>query len=400
MGLVLAAPAGPPAGRAAFQSLPQGLFRDDPGLGFPSHPGGASPSLVVRSRRHDDGTWLHVINPTAAPGRLVITCAAPEPSVVAVSGRTRLPLQPVAGEPRAVEVDIDAWGMRALWIEGQEAFQDVRIEYDADLRAALAARLARLRERRARLENPVPIDVLDNPSFEIAGGFGGTTPGVNGWELADGRRGAVGRVAGGMSGGQALAFSGSRGLATLRSNPFARPASGRISIAAWLRTTGPGPVPQLRIALEAMHGGQEFYRFAPVGGSGAGRPLTPEWGQYVLQIDDLPRSRLESLRVRFDIMSEGEIEIDDVRVFDLAFDESQRALLTRLLDGIDARLRAGDLGGCAADLEGHWPRYLEAFVALPTPPAGEAVGQAGAASNPSTSEQRTGAAVRLRRWRQ
>ena len=46
--------------------------------------------------------------------------------------------------------------------------------------------------------------------------------------------------------------------------------------------------PPLRIAIEGLQDDREYYRFAAVGGLTGGRPLTGEWSQFVLQIDDLP----------------------------------------------------------------------------------------------------------------
>ena len=133
-------------------------------------------------------------------------------------------------------------------------------------------------------------------------------------------------------------------------------------MSVWLRIREGDPQPPLRLALEGVLGEQEFYRFAAVGGIGGGRPLTAEWSRYVLQMDDLPATGLESLRVRFDLLGPGSVEIDEVRLFDLAFAEAQRVQLTRLLTVLDQRLAADDVGGCLVDLAGHWPRYLEAFV--------------------------------------
>jgi hypothetical protein len=79
-------------------------------------------------------------------------------------------------------------------------------------------------------------------------------------------------------------------------------------------------------------------------------------------VDDLPAHGLESLRVRFDLLGPGNVEIDGVRVFDLAFDESQRVQLSRRLSVMEQRLAAGDLGSCLIELDTYWPRFLAAFV--------------------------------------
>jgi hypothetical protein len=71
---------------------------------------------------------------------------------------------------------------------------------------------------------------------------------------------------------------------------------------------------------------------------------------------------MESLRVRLDLLAGGTVEVDDVRIFDLAFDESQRVQLSKVLALADHHLASGDLGACVLDLDAHWPRFLDAFV--------------------------------------
>jgi hypothetical protein len=111
-----------------------------------------------------------------------------------------------------------------------------------------------------------------------------------------------------------------------------------------------------------MQDGREYYRFAPVGGLAGGKPLTGNWSQFVLQVDDLPTRGMESLRVRLDLLAGGTVQVDDVRIFDLAFDESQRVQLSKVLALADHHLASGDLGACVLDLDSHWPRFLDAFV--------------------------------------
>lgn len=162
--------------------------------------------------------------------------------------------------------------------------------------------------------------------------------------------------------GRGVAFGSEHGLATLRSNPFSPPATGRLSIALWLRIEPGEPQPGAADALEGLENDREYYRFAAVGHGPASRPLTPLWSQFVLQVDDLPTRGMESLRVRLDLLAGGTVQIDDVRIFDLAFDESQRVQLSKVLALADHHLASGDLGACVLDLDSHWPRFLDAFV--------------------------------------
>jgi hypothetical protein len=351
-GLVRSLPAEPSASRQAVESLPVEPLELVAGVPAP---------LVVRSKQAGGRTWLHVIN--AADSSAMATVAfdrQPLGVVDAVTG-TRLPLVGTT-----LVVPVEAWGMRGLWAEGAVQVASAKVGYEPAVREAIETRVEQLKERRKTLEMPVPIDVLDNPSFELGGDMassGATRSSLPGWEIVEARRGTLGVVAGREpEGSLAASFTSANGLSTLRSNPFARPASGRLSIAAWLRIKEGDPQPPLRIALEGDEDGREYYRFAAIGGIAGGRPLGTQWTQFVLQVDDLPDTGLESLRVRFDLLGPGSVEIDEVRLFDLAFDESQRVQLTRMLTVLDQRLAADDVGGCLVDLAGHWPRYLEAFV--------------------------------------
>ncbi len=351
-GLVRSLPAEPWVSRQAVETLPAEPLE---------LVGGASLPLVVRSRQVGGRTWLHVVN--AADASLTATVAIdsqPLGVVDAVTGR-RLPLVGTT-----FTVPVEAWGMRGLWVEGAVRVTSAQVGYEPAVHEAIAARVARLKERRKTLEMPVPIDVLDNPSFELGSDVsssGATRPSLPGWEIVEARRGSLAVVAGREpQGSRAASFTSANGLSTLRSNPFTRPASGRLSIAAWLRIREGDAQPPLRIALEGDENGREYYRFAAIGGLTGGRPLGTQWTQFVLQVDDLSDAGLESLRVRFDLLGPGTVEIDEVRLFDLAFDEAQRVQLTRMLTMLDQRLAADDVGGCLIDLSGHWPRYLEAFV--------------------------------------
>jgi len=101
-------------------------------------------------------------------------------------------------------------------------------------------------------------------------------------------------------------------LATVRSNPFQPPKTGRLSVAVWLRLPPSVPQPPLRIAVEGVESGEQYYRFAPVGAAAGGRPLQEGWSRFVLQVTDLPSDPNESLRLRFDMLGPGVVEIDEM----------------------------------------------------------------------------------------
>jgi len=341
------------AARRAFEALP--AAGGERVLAVPQ-------PAVVRLERSGGVTRALVVNPLRVPVQAVLQLGSRPSAVVDVVGGITLP---PAGE-NEVPVPLEPHGVRTLLLDGGVVVKGARLDYPEEVGRAIAGRVDGLRRRRAAIETPVPLEALDNPGFEIGAV---DTPGkpaaaLTGWEVVESRRGALALVTGaGEAGepGRGLSFSSLHGLATLRSNPFAAPPTGRISVAAWLRVAD-GVQPPLRIALEGVQGDREYYRFAAIGGLAGGRPLTGEWAQFVLQVDDLPAEAIESLRVRFDLLGPGRVEIDEVRVFDLAFDESQRSRITAAVSLLEHQVAAADVGGSLAGLEGYWPAFLEAHV--------------------------------------
>ncbi len=386
----------------AFAVLPAGGFELAEPLPAP---------LVVRSRRHEELTVVSVANAGPAACRAGLMLGGAPLSVLDAVQGNRLPLEPAGG----VAVPLEPWEVRTIVLDGGVAVQGARVAFDDGIRRSIETRLADLGRRRRVLETPRPLDVLDNPGFELVGPGGaaaestGRTPsgeaagGVGGWELVEASRGTVAFVPGvDGSAGRGICFSSVNGLSTLRSNPFPPSPTGRVSVAVWLRIPQGDPQPPLRLALEGVQDGREYYRFAPVGGLAGGKPLTAAWSQFVLQVDDLPTRALESLRVRFDLLGPGSVQIDGVRVFDLAFDESQRVQLSRRLALMEERLSADDLGSCLVELDTYWPKFLATFVsdeavaALGREPAR---GVQPPVPPPATPVERSGSMFdRVRRW--
>ena len=129
------------------------------------------------------------------------------------------------------------------------------------------------------------------------------------------------------------------------------------------------------MAIEGKLRGRDYYRYAPVGLEKApGQPPTPiaaQWSQYVVRFGDLPLEGLTSLRARFDLMGAGEVWIDDVQLFSLAFNRSELVELQKLIALADVKLKNGQVGDCLRLLEGYWPQFLEENV--PAPAAVDAV---------------------------
>ncbi len=174
-------------------------------------------------------------------------------------------------------------------------------------------------------------------------------------------------------GKQSIRFSCTGENASLRSDPFPAPNTGRLSVLMWLKTENAQNQPPLRLAVEGVYDDRQYYVFAPVGlGQAKAQQLKEEWSQFLLQIDDLPATGLDKLRVRFDLMGPGKVWIDNVQTNDLLFSDTperpEMVQLRKIVAVADAQLQSNKLGDCLHELDGYWPKFLAAYVQLPQGP--------------------------------
>ncbi len=134
-------------------------------------------------------------------------------------------------------------------------------------------------------------------------------------------------------------------------------------MALWLKTTDRTRQPNLRLAFEAAGGESEYYRYAALGSAAPGAQLSDQWAQYIFQIDDLPADS-GGVRLRLDLIGAGEVWLDDVQLFDLAFAENERVELGKIITLAGYKLQAGQIADCARILDGYWPQFLLTNVPL------------------------------------
>ena len=89
-------------------------------------------------------------------------------------------------------------------------------------------------------------------------------------------------------------------------------------------------------------------------------------------MDDLPVDGLTELRIGFDLMSEGQVWIDNVQVYDTWFQQSEQRELLRSIALAYSHQANGQVSDCEQFLQGYWPRYLRQFVARNEPRVAEA----------------------------
>ena len=121
-------------------------------------------------------------------------------------------------------------------------------------------------------------------------------------------------------------------------------------------------------AVEAMVEGDRraFYRFATVG-KGTKFPLKNSWGQtpYLFPMDRLPLNDVRGIRVGFDLMSKGEVWIDDVSLYDMYFLDREKREIQNVVHSADFQRRKNNFSDAARMLDGYWARFLEEYAGRP-----------------------------------
>ncbi len=345
--------------------------------------------VTFRSGVYGGRTYLYAVNdaPFAATAQIHVE-AGPNCRLEALTGTRKIaPLRPDSGPGKCWEVHLEPYDLVAVQLsEANVQFSSPHATWASSVETALGSQIHRLGARAAALRNPPPLDLVANPGFEQP--LAGNAP-IPNWAVTK-RAGVDIQLDQTQKhdGRQSAKIASTGAVACLVSRPFSAPTTGRLSMAVWLRVADARHQPPLRLAIEGKLHGRDYYRFAPVGlAPGPGQPSVPlasAWSQYVFQVDDLPLDGLTSLRARFDLMGAGEVWVDDVQLFGLAFNRSELVELTKLITLADVKLKNGQVGDCLRLLEGYWPRFLEENVPAPAAaPASET-----ATTKPPPAEER------------
>ena len=328
----------------------------------------ATQPVTFRQASYNGRCFLYVVNdaPFSTTARLRIE-AGRGCRIEELTGARKVP--PLQSDSNGLywEVALEPYDLIAVrFTEPNVKYFNPHASWPASANAALSASIRRLGARAAALRNPTPLDVIANPGFETTAE---KDPQISDWAVTTGEDVSIRLDKNDKHSGQhAVKVQSSGPIACLVSRPMNIPPTGRLAISVWLRVSDPAKQPPLRLAVDGKLHGREYYRFAQVGLAAAGQPAVPlqsEWAQYVFQVDDLPMEGLSTLRARFDLMGPGEVWVDDVQVFHLAFSKVEMVELSKLITLSDIKLKNGQIADCLDLLDGYWPRFLEANVPLP-----------------------------------
>ncbi|MEC9096501.1 MAG: family 10 glycosylhydrolase [Planctomycetota bacterium] len=243
------------------------------------------------------------------------------------------------------------------------------VQYNQEVVPQLQNSLLKVNQRLGPLQQPSSRTPLKNAGFEAPSG----NQAIPGWvyNSQTGNRVEVVQNSA-QSGQQSIALHRpptSQQVLWIRSEPFNVPPTGRLAFTAWMRTSTPDRQPSIRLSIEGRLEGKNYYRPRTIGKPESGitttrnlNPLTSEWNRYVLIVNDLPTQGLTDLRVGFDLMSPGNVEIDNLQVYDLWFQEREYRELMKDISIAYAQPVQGRVSDCYEYLSSYWPRYLTKYA--------------------------------------
>lgn len=351
-----------------------GVFRQLPAGNFQTSPASAQP-ITVRARTEGERTYVYLVNDSPWTVTAELRFGTTRDTAVAELtpdglGPNQMLVHAAGGAPWSVT--LAPFGLKAFRVAGADvAVKELHPRLPASAEPELNARIEQLGARAAALAAQSEYEALTNAGLEALG----ESEALTGWSLLSGEGvKALLDPAQPHAGKHALRLTSTRQVASLQSNLFDAPATGRLAVKVWLRAASTARQPVLRLALEGPADGKTYYRYAPVGGTERGSvPMQTEWTSYIFQVDDLPAEGVEQMRVRFDLMGTGTVWIDDVRLYHLKFEKNERVELSKILESARRALNAGDVSDCLRLLETYWPRFLAQHVEpVEAPPARQA----------------------------
>ncbi len=330
---------------------------------------------VVRQAKFDGFHYFYVVNPTPWPVEATLQIRGDVSSLESLSQQI---ISGDGGDNQQFTVQLAPFQLAGFRGPTNLQVEDFQTVYPTKLEEQLQSRLNQLVTKVSRAENALPIQVLTNPGFEQQSTTGGDPANIKasnefGWFFE--HQDQISLQQDDVKQGDSALVIHSQGKEIwIRSNEFAPPVTGRLSVAAWMRTSDPANPPPIRISIDGHDGIQRYYRYGqinstgPDASDGADR-IGQQWRQFAVHFDDIPPAGMDGLRIGFDLMGPGQVEIDQVEIYDRWLDAQDSNALTQLLALAGFQLtNHQNYDQCRHILEGYWPRFLREFFPDPVAP--------------------------------
>jgi hypothetical protein len=320
-------------------------------------PTGPRPASGVSARlaRSGGATFLALANDTPYPIQLELVLRCPDgASFVDIGQTTPVNAEIVNGGLRVV-ADLHPFGVASAKMDaivsiestathpGAAVLDGMRAQYD-DLSVTLA-RLNHLAagDSGAGLAN----SDFEAPTIRLTSTNGPTT--IEGWRHL-GEKAEISldldRPHGGRS---SLKLDATTLPASAISDAFAPAGHPSITIQAWLRADRPET--KVRLWIEGQAAGRPFVRQVEVF-------PRDEWTATAARVSDIPPTGLESARLRFEMLTPGQLWLDDLAVSGPALSESERLNARRDLVAALSAYRDHRYADFARLAGSHWTRHV------------------------------------------
>ncbi len=344
------------------------VYRQLPEAPFETVPGEFQP-VTIRSLSHEGKTYVYLVNDSPWPVGVTLEMELPASCQMEIlgAGEGVGPLERAVGRT-TWQVALKPFDLAAARFTAADArVLGVTVSLPPSVSETLERRIEDLVARVRALGIPL----LENPSFEL--------PLVNqqiaGWAASIASGGRIALDSRWFhSGARSVLMSSTGPAVRILSAPIVPPHAGPLSVEVWLRTADAEKAPSVRIGVEGetfaseLGGGPtaggQFSRHGVIDRVGATASNPGVWVHYTFPIDNIPTEGLANLRVRLELVGEGEVWVDDVQV--RSFSSRELVELTKINTMASLHLEKMQYADCARLLDGYWPQFLVASVPLTT----------------------------------
>lgn len=373
-----------------YGQLPDRQFSDVPHAKYTNL---ESLPIAVRQSQADEQFYFYLANatPWRVRVRLRLTADVSDEAIASIRSMSQVKFDSAvdANNAKVLMVDLSPYDLAGGSAMSLGAIKSYTFEYLDDVASDLRKQVFALQVKLQQAQQVGAIGTLTNPEFRSS--EADMFP-IQGWEIGQqpqarfqlrddsaelGDQSAIKQI-------DQLADTSAKRLQSylqlhstadevtwIRSQPITATETGRLSISVWLRLpSGADKVPEVRMAVDGQTPNGEYYRFGVVGRqqSDSLASLGPKWKRFAVHFDDLP-NEMTDLRIGFDFVGEGKVDVGHVELFDRWFDKSDAKAITQLLASADAMLRQpAQFDRCRRLLQENWAMFLDDHFQLKSVP--------------------------------
>lgn len=334
-----------------YKQLPRGNYHQ---MSVPQ-----SQPLVIRKLTTGRETTLYFINPTPWDLNATLTVQLPSDGTITPLAHSEISRGPQKKGESQWSLSVPAYGLIAAKVDVYDvAITGAKIYLPTDVMRVLREELEELALRVRSIRSLPPVAILSNGDFEQPG-VGGQIPG---WTISSQPGTTVGlekqKIYKGL---QSLRLQSEGPVVWARSEDLPIPESRRMMLKMHLLNEG-AEQPNLRIVLDGYIGNQNVYRPVSVG-AGTPFPLQTAWSEFAYPVLDLPPD-LQQAKIGFDMMGNGNVLVDRIELYDVAFRDSEINQLNKLVTLAYAKYQQAEVGDCYRLLNGYWVNFLKRHVPI------------------------------------